>query len=102
MEILLHSLKWNKAHEELSSKLIALSTEECALQIEQAHADMTTLKADMADHLDLQSLENVEQATREKVKTFATELSARRVKKLRSCNHLSHRSSKQIFIQVHS
>ena len=65
--------KWNKAHEELSSKLIALSIEECALQIEQTQADMATLKADMADHLDLQSLENKEQSTREKVKTLATE-----------------------------
>ena len=75
--------KWNKAHEELSSKLIALSIEECALQIEQTQADMATLKTDMADHLDLQSLENMEQATREKVKTLATKLSGRRAKKLR-------------------
>ena len=44
---------------------------------------MATLKADIADHLHLQSLENVEQATREKVKTLATELSARQAKKLR-------------------
>ena len=65
------------------SKLIALSVEECALQIEQTQADMATLKADMADHLDLQSLENMEQATCEKVKTLATELLGRRAKKLR-------------------
>ena len=37
----------------------------------------------MADHLDLQSPENMEQATRKKVKTLATELSAGRAKKLR-------------------
>ena len=72
--------KWNKAHEELLSELIALSIEECVLQIEQTQADMATLKADMADHLDLQNLENMEQDPRERVKTLAIELSAKRAK----------------------
>ena len=75
--------KWNNAHEKLSSKLIALSIEECVLQIKQTQANMTTLKAVISDHLDLQSLENMEQTTREKVKTLAKELSARRAKQSR-------------------
>ena len=61
---------------------------------------MTTLKADMADHLDLQSLENMEQATCEKVKTFATELSARRAKKLLKIMQApskSHRQTRSTF-----
>ena len=61
---------------------------------------MAALKADMADHLDLQSLENMEQTTREKVKTLATELSGRRAKKLRKITQAPskiHRQTKSTF-----
>ena len=54
----------------------------------------------MADHLDLESLENMEQAPREKVKTLATELSARRAKQLRKITQASskiHRQTKSTF-----
>ena len=36
--------KWINVHEKLSSRLIALSIEECALQIKQTQAKMTLLK----------------------------------------------------------
>ena len=61
---------------------------------------MATLKADMADHLNLQSLENMEQTTREKAKTLATELSGRRAKKLRKITQAPskiHRQTKSTF-----
>ena len=61
---------------------------------------MTTLKADMADHLDLQNLKNMEQATGEKVKTLPTELSAGRTKKLRKITQAPskiHRQTRSTF-----